>query len=228
MAAEPTLKTLLETGLGLLAMLGNGAWPDPPGPFPARLEALLDDFAARALALGKPPEAVDQASYAVCALADELLLASGSPLREAWSRAPLQLRRFGEHLAGEGFFRRLDQLRQDPVRHWEALEVYHACLLLGFRGRYLLEGAEHLPGLVERTGRDLVRARGEGPRLAPEALPAPLPPRPGAALPDLPPWGWAALLAGAALVLFLGFRLSLGQRAGRLAHPAGTPALARP
>jgi len=228
MAAEPTLKTLLETCLGLLAMLRNGAWPDPPEPFPERLESLLDGFAQRALALGKPLEAVDQASYAVCALADEILLASGSPLRETWSRAPLQLRRFGEHLAGEGFFRRLDQLRQDPARHWEALEVYQACLLLGFRGRYLLEGTEHLPGLVERTGRDLVRARGEGPRFAPVACPAPLPPESRRALPDLPPWGWAALLAGAGLALFLGFQLSLGLQAGRVARSAEAPAGARP
>ena len=217
-APAPTLKTLLETCLGLLAMLRNGAWPDPPERFPDRLEQLLDTFHSDALALGKHVVTVDQACYAVCALADELLLASGSPLREVWSRAPLQLRRFGEHLAGEGFFNRLEQLRQDPARHWEALEVYHACLLLGFRGRYQLLGAEHLPGLVERTGRDLVRARGEGPGFAPSARPAPLAPRLPAR--TLPGWAWAALAGSASLALFLAFRVSLAAQVREAAQAA--------
>ena len=54
------------------------------------------------------------------------------------------------------------------------------------------------------------------------------PPESRRALPDLPPWGWAALLAGAGLALFLGFQLSLGLQAGRVARSAEAPAGARP
>ena len=113
----PPLKALLEDGFGLLALLRNGAWPQRED-FRARLEALLGQFERRAQALGKPPEAVQEAKYAFCALADEILLGADSPLRDSWGGAPLQLSLFGEHLAGEGFFRRLEQLRQDPAaRH---------------------------------------------------------------------------------------------------------------
>jgi type VI secretion system protein ImpK len=204
--AAPTLRTLLEEPFCLLALLRDGAWPREPAGFQARLEGLLALFRERALSQGKAVAPVDEATYAVCALADELLLAEASPLREAWARAPLQLKLFGDHLAGEGFYQRLDRLLRDPGPRGETLEVFHTCLLLGFKGKYLLEPAGTLQNLVARTAQELRRLRGEGAGLAPCAEPAV---RPGQGPRAVPLWAWHAVLGAAALGLLLTFRLLL-------------------
>ena len=51
---------------------------------------------------------------------------------------------FGDQLAGENFFNRLESLRARGSAHLQALEVFHMCLLLGFQGRYIIEGSEKL------------------------------------------------------------------------------------
>lgn len=71
----------------------------------------------------------------------------------------MQLRLFGEHLAGERFFDKLETLRLDPVANLEALEVFYTMLLLGFQGKYLLEGSEKLNYLISRVGQEITRAR---------------------------------------------------------------------
>jgi type VI secretion system protein ImpK len=215
---EPlTLKALLEDGFALLALVRNGAWPRAED-FRARLEALLSQFERRALALGKPAEPVAEAKYAFCALADEIMLSSDSPLRDEWGGAPLQLSLFGEHLAGEGFFRRLDLLRQDPAAQVETLEVYHSCLLLGFQGKYLLMDPDRLQWLIARVGEELARTRGPAPSFAPQARPAFRFTTPGRR--EVPLWGFCALLGGAALGLFLLFHLLLRSQASGLAGAA--------
>jgi type VI secretion system protein ImpK len=213
-APAASLKDLLEDGFALTAMLRNGAWPQDPD-FRGRCEALLARFERRALAQGKPPEAVAEAKFAFCALADEILLGAHSPLREDWGGAPLQLSLFGEHLAGEGFFRRLERLRQDPAQHQEPLEVFHACLLLGFQGKYLLDGPERLHWLTARVGEELARTRGPGARFAPHAQPGFRFTAPGRR--GLTPWGFALLLGGAALALFLVLQLALRAQVSGLA-----------
>lgn len=206
MPNPPTLKDLLEEGLCLLAHLRGGAWPREAQAFQSRLDQLLAAFEAAARSLGKPPGAVEEAKYAFCALADEVLLAADSPLRDAWERAPLQLRHFGEHLAGEGFYRRLDALRRDPRPALESLEVYHACLLAGFQGKYLLEAPGKVQFLADRVGQDLDRVRGPAPALAPHARPAFV--HPGGRR-DVPAWGLCALSGIAALTLFLALKFAL-------------------
>ena len=56
---------------------------------------------------------------------DEIILSSDFAIRGDWERSPLQLRLFGEHLAGERFFDKLEKLRVDPVANLEALVVSH-------------------------------------------------------------------------------------------------------
>lgn len=213
---NPSLRTLLEQGLCLLALLRNGASPPGPEVFRTQLETLLARFERQALALGKPPEAVAEAKYAFCALADEILLASGSTLREDWGRAPLQLTLFGEHLAGEGFFQHLDRLRAAPANQAEALEVYHTCLLLGFQGRYLLEAPEQLHLLTTQVGQELVRSQGQAPSWTAPALPAFHFAGPGGR--RIPLGRFWLLLAGVALFVLLGFRLNLHLQTRALAR----------
>ena len=112
----------------------------------ADMERLLDQAAAKAR-LEKPAQ-VDDALFAVCAFVDEAILDSTWPGREAWMRRKLQETRFHTANAGLEFYERLAMLRAGTAPgeatdtapldggQRELLEVYVACLTLGFRGKY--------------------------------------------------------------------------------------------
>jgi type VI secretion system protein ImpK len=155
----PSLSHLMEDGSYLLFLLRNGNAPHNAGEFNRRIDQFLAQFERNARNFGKPPEAVYLAKYAFCALMDEIVLSSDFPLRSEWELAPLQLRLFGEHLAGEAFFDKLESLRLNPAAQWEPLEVYYTCLLLGFQGKYLLEGQEKLNYLTQRVAQEIAQVR---------------------------------------------------------------------
>ncbi|MNP50503.1 hypothetical protein D3C76_1447730 [compost metagenome] len=76
------------------------------------------------------------------------------------------------HLAGQGFFDKLDSLRTDVKRNLDVLEVYHLCLALGFEGKYSLEQKDQLRYIANTLGQDIARHRGPRKALATQwALP---------------------------------------------------------
>lgn len=209
-----TLCDLLEDGVYLLFLLRDGNPPQSTDRFRQRVDQFLTRFDKQARSFNKPVELIEQSRYAFCALLDEIVLASGFPLRNEWARAPLQLRLFGEHLAGEGFFNRLEKLRVDPVNNLEALEVFHACLLLGFQGKYLLEGREKLALIINGLGNDLTKLRGGRAEFAPNWK------RPhdikNYIRYEMPMWLIFALMALGGAVTFAICRLLLSSQAGSL------------
>lgn len=228
--AAPTfsksLQDLLEDGIYLLFLLRNGNPPNSLAEFNKRVDQFLTQFDANARHLGKPPEAISEAKYAFCALMDEIVLSSTFPIREDWERAPLQLRLFGEHLAGERFFDKLEHLRLDPVANLEALEVFYTCLLLGFQGKYLLEGSEKLNYLISRLGQEITHARGGRAEFAPNWK---LPQRfQHYVRNELPLWLFFALLGVVATALFFAFQWFLQGESEDLAHTQARPALNTP
>jgi type VI secretion system protein ImpK len=106
---------------------------------------------------------VEAASFALVALLDETVLKTQGAAREAWLLRPLQLELYGQAVAGEEFFDRLERLRRDRQARIEALEVYFACLAFGFGGRYNLAGPEALPALLADLGREITAVRGATP-----------------------------------------------------------------
>ena len=220
-AAAPSLKELMEDGVYLLFLLRNGNPPATQVEFNRRVDGFLSGFEKNARNFGKPPESIHDAKYAFCALMDEIVLSSNFSIRDDWERAPLQLRLFGEHLAGEGFFDKLETLRLTPVQHVETLEVFHFCLILGFHGRYLLEGTEKLNYLIARLGQEILHARGGAPEFAPHWK-----------LPfkfndyvrhELPLWLYFALLSGVAVVIFLLYHWILGGQSDVLSTAVAPP-----
>jgi type VI secretion system protein ImpK len=96
------------------------------------LLALLDAFVRHPAAQGVPEE-VDEARFALVALADEMIIVSDWSQRERWRADSLQLQLYQTNRAGDEFYERLAALRPDQN---QAREVYYACLALGFEGRY--------------------------------------------------------------------------------------------
>ena len=210
----PILKDLLEDGVYLLFLLRSGTTPHSASEFNLRVDVFLSQFERHASNFGKSLNAIQDCKYAFCALLDEIILNSDFAIRDEWERNPLQLRLFGEHLAGEGFFQRLENLRLEPLRNIETLEVFYSCLILGFEGRYLLEGEDKLGYLTARIGQEITSVRGGKPEFAPHW-------KPGFQFQefvrhDLPLWVFYALLTLVALVVFLSFTFLLGSRTKQL------------
>lgn len=210
----PSLRELLEDGVYMLFLLKEGNAPNSAVEFNKRVDSFLSQFERIGRSFEKNPDDITQSKFAFCALLDEIILSSEFPLRDEWERMPLQLRLFGEHLAGESFFNRLEQLRLNPEAHIEALEVFYTCLLLGFQGKYLLEGEEKLGYLTSRVKQEIQQVRGGKADFAPNWK---LPQRfQNFVRNELPLWLYFALLTAAGIGIFAVYRLLLSHQTGAL------------
>lgn len=137
--------------------------------FRAHVKRLLAMADEEARALGYDRTMVKDAVYAVVAFLDEAVLNSSQPMFRDWPRRPLQEEVFGDHMAGENFFQTLSELlkRQDSRELADLLEVYHLCLILGFRGRFGSGGDGEIYRFTNSVQERIQRIRGSDPPLAP-------------------------------------------------------------
>ena len=223
---KKSLQELMEDGIYLLFLLRNGNTPNSLAEFHRRIDQFFAQLDTNARHLDKTSSSVSDAKYAFCALMDEIVLSSDFSIRAEWERAPLQLRLFGEHLAGERFFDKLETLRLDPVANLESLEVFYTMLLLGFQGKYLLEGSEKLNYLISRVGQEITHARGGRRDFAPNWK---LPQRfQQYVRNELPLWLFYSLLALVAGALFFLFQWFLQTSTDELAVAQSQPTLSTP
>ena len=164
-----TLVDLLQEGFYLLFMLKNGSVPPGEAHFLDTITAYLAEFDREARKLRAQGEDIDAAKYAFCAALDEIILSSSFPIRTAWERRPLQLVIFGDQLAGEHFFDRLEALRSGGGVRLPALQVFHMCLLIGFRGKYALDSGDKLAYMTARVGDEIAHIQGKSKGFAPQA-----------------------------------------------------------
>jgi type VI secretion system protein ImpK len=206
-----SLLDLMQEGFHMLFLLKRGAVPPDTSHFKEKVTGFLDAFERDARALHAHGEDIDAAKYAWCAALDEIVLSSDFAIRSAWERRPLQLEIFGDQLAGEHFFDRLEALRSKATARLQALQVFHLCLLLGFRGKYALDGAERLAYLTARLGDEIAHIKGKSKGFAPQGA------RPDQIVHRLrssvPLWTMSALFLLVSLGVFGGMRASLAQEA---------------
>jgi type VI secretion system protein ImpK len=136
--------------------------------FRAHVKSLLSAADSDARSRGYDPDHVKLAIYAYIAFLDETVLNSAQPMFALWTRQPLQEEIFGEHMAGENFFRYLNDLlgRADSTDLADVLEVYLLCLLLGFRGRFMNDPGS-LQGLMMSLQQKILRIRGTRSTISP-------------------------------------------------------------
>lgn len=210
-AAPPSeagsLLDLLYDGFYMLFLVRSRQWPGDASVFKQRIQEFLAEVDRGAQRLKASAEDIHLSKFAFCALVDEVVLASVPPLRDAWEQRPLQLEYFGEQLAGERFFERLDELRAQGAARVQVLEVFHMCLLLGFQGRYRFDGKEKLGYLTARVGDEITHFRGTRPGFAPNAH---APDRFVHLLKqEIPVWVVGAVFLLAGVLAFVGLRWSL-------------------
>jgi type VI secretion system protein ImpK len=176
----------------------------------ARLRSYVDAMNRKAREAGYPEQEIRTMSYAVVALADEVVMGQPGPLRDFWAAQPMQMVLFGDNVAGENFFVLLEQVRHNP-QQIDLLRVFYLCLLFGFQGRYRVRGAEiALSDLTDSVRQQLLRVL-----TMPDAL-APNGPRPEEGMLDASkrfPIVWIALgLLALSSVLYLGLAVSLREQ----------------
>jgi len=162
-----SLLDLMYDGFYLLFLLKAKHAPMDGEVFRERIKQFLTAFERGATRMRASTEDIYACKYAFCATVDESVLMSSFKVRESWQRLPLQLQFFGEQLAGEQFFEKLEELRRQGAPRVQTMEVFHMCLLLGFQGKYLLEGTEKLNYLTARLGDEVARLKGQSAGFAP-------------------------------------------------------------
>lgn len=115
------------------------------------------DREATKLAVSKEHQVLTK--YALAALFDEFVLTTEGSHKNLWMAIPLQTALFGEHLAGEQFFKKLDVLRRDPVNNINVLEIYYVMLVLGYQGKYCRLGLEQLEALKQNLYLQIQKVR---------------------------------------------------------------------
>lgn len=142
---------------------------DDADAFRAHVKRLLGRADSEARDAGYDETNVRLALYAAVAVLDESVLNSPRPMFRDWPGRPLQEEIFGDHVAGDTFYRYLDDLLTRPGSEElaDVLEVFHLCLLLGFRGRYGTGDGGERDRRVRATHDTIRRIRGPHGPMAP-------------------------------------------------------------
>lgn len=129
----------------------------PSNDLRPKIASLLKDFEERALRYRYRESIIQVAKFGLASFVDETVLTNNFPLKEEWEKYPIQLEYFGEQLAGNKFYDKLEaMLRQIDVTA-DAVEVYYVCMLLGFKGRYAVYEHDKLLATMQRTADELVK-----------------------------------------------------------------------
>ena len=183
-----------------------------PDHLRTRLHHLFHQADETAKAGGIASDTLTHARYAVAAYLDEMIINSRWTHREQWSAKPLQYDLFGEYVAGEGFFKRLETIRRSLPLNIELLEVYVLCLIFGFEGQYRVHERERLRGLIDDVTREVQAKRGDVPILSPRGT------RPEELMElvkrELPVWVVLATSAGIVLLVYVALSFLITQDVG--------------
>jgi type VI secretion system protein ImpK len=173
---------------------------------------------------GYGAEDIKLAIFAVVAFVDESVLNLRLPVFADWPRRPLQEELFGHHIAGEIFFKNLQELlgKNDSQDLADLLEVYLLCLMLGFAGRYSLGDRSGLRAIADAAVEKIRRIRGSAGPMSPAwELPPEAPRAPGTD-PLVKKIGiGAAACFILAVVLFVAYKAVLGSGVSSLSELAG-------
>jgi type VI secretion system protein ImpK len=147
--AGPVFDLILRLKSGILA---------PSSELRPKVEGLFDEFEKRSERYKFNHKIVQVSKFGLAAFVDETVLTANFPLRNEWEKNPLQLQYFGEQIAGNKFFEKLDAMLGQIDVTVDAVEVYYFCLLLGFKGRYAVYDQEKLLETMQQTANALVKA----------------------------------------------------------------------
>ncbi len=200
-AAKNDLVTFAGPIFDLILRLKAGI-VTPSNDLRPKVAAMLEEFEKRAEKYRFNHKIVQVSKFALAAFVDEVVLMNNFPLRDEWEKYALQLELFGEQLAGNKFFEKLDAMLKQIEVTQDAVEIYYFCMLLGFKGRYAVYEQEKLLATMQATANALVKVgRIKSVELAPNWLstdqPKPPPKR------GMPAWAKIGALGGLGLAVVI-------------------------
>ena len=146
--AGPIFDLILRLKAGIVA---------PSNELRPQIAAMLMDFEKRAERYRFNHKIIQVSKFALASFVDETVLTNNFPLRDEWEKNPLQLEYFGEQLAGNKFFDKLNAMIKQIEQTADAVEIYYVCMLLGFKGRYGVYEQEKLLAIMQSTANALVK-----------------------------------------------------------------------
>ena len=154
--------------LSLILQLRNSRDLPAPDILQRRVLGLFDTMMQNGREARIPEQDMNDAKFALAALADEVIYHSNWSGKTQWLSNPLQLQFFNLNTAGDTFFANLDNLHGQRGRNHVA-QIYFLCLALGFQGKYRLRQQEQLGAITEGLGNYVALSEGGGDQLAPNA-----------------------------------------------------------
>jgi type VI secretion system protein ImpK len=197
--AGPIFDLILRLKAGIVA---------PSNDLRPKVASMLEDFEKRAERYRFNHKIVQVSKFALASFVDETVLTNNFPLRDQWEKYALQLEYFGEQLAGNKFFEKLDAMLKQIDSTKDAVEIYYFCMLLGFKGRYAVYEQDKLLAIMQETANALIKAGKIVPvELAPNWLSTdqPTPPKKR----GMPAWAKISALSGLGLALIVYFVMFL-------------------
>ena len=194
--AGPVFDLILRIKAGIVA---------PSNTLRGKIAGMLEDFEKRAERYRFNHKIVQVSKFALASFVDETVLTNNFDLKDEWEKNPLQLEYFGEQLAGNKFFDKLEAMLKQIDVTADAVEIYYFCMLLGFKGRYAIYEQDKLLSIMQATANALVKAGKIKPvELSPHWLANDQPPPPERR--GMPTWAKlsAAALVGLAFIIYLG------------------------
>jgi type VI secretion system protein ImpK len=146
--AGPIFDLILRLKAGIVA---------PSNDLRPKVAAMLEEFEKRTERYKFNHKIVQISKFALASFVDETVLTNNFPLKNEWEKNPLQLEYFGEQLAGNKFFEKLDAMLKQIEVTQDAVEVYYFCMLLGFKGRYAIYEQDKLLAIMQTTANALVK-----------------------------------------------------------------------
>jgi type VI secretion system protein ImpK len=154
------------------------------------------------------------ARYALCTTLDEFVLNTPWGAHSAWATQPLLYLFHKEGFGGDKFFQIIERTSREPARYANLLELMHACLGIGFEGRYRLDAQG--PARLTEIQRDLyerIRSqRGTLPRELSVEWAGVTDNRPRLVR-YVPLWVVATATLAVVVLSYIGFRAALGSAA---------------
>ncbi len=191
--AGPTLDLILRLKAGIVT---------PSNELRPKAVSMLSDFEKRAERYRFNHKIIQVSKFALASFIDETVLTNNFPLKDEWEKFPLQLEYFGEQLAGNKFFDKLESMLKQIDATADAVEVFYMCMLLGFKGRYAIYEHEKLLAIMQTTANALVKAgKIKAVELAPHWLSTDQPKPPEKR--GMPVWAKIAAVSGLGLALIV-------------------------
>lgn len=175
---------------------------------------LIREYRAGLKAEGQSPDAVEVASYCVCALLDEIVLNSEWGQSGHWAAHSLLSEFHSQTWSGTHFFELVDKARR--TGNVPLMTLQYLCLSLGFKGRYRVEerGEEQLDVLRDCLYHEICADQGRFTTPFDRSWEARVTPGTGL-VHGVPLWAGAAICA---VLLLLGY-LWLGHQLNATAAP---------